>query len=798
MNIEFNASGDVLQMELNFGLTKAGTDQLYATKAELATETTNRQTADTNEVTARNNAIAAETAARTAAVTAEATARAAADTAEVTARNQAIAAQAALDAAAYETKAHAAATYLKNAFVQITDAYDEYVASSDEMKIVFLGKDGIKVSIDKANSTIYFDGHNLDAAIATKLSASTAASTYATIASLASYMTAGFAKMKVGSTTANAATKTATMTFADAGGISLSLNTSTNTLTIDGSAIKDIALAAIANPAIEGANGDVLTTDGNGGRHWQTPINDMIRYSSQTLSHARKTQARNNIDAAYTNDVGALNGLHTSVKTSIVDAINEIVDSNDERVSVTLTPSEGAIEGYVGSSLSILIADTTTPISAPVDNSGHASFIVPKGKNYTITYPTYVGYTTPAAETIAAALATRTIVKVYTISAALEDVATSIVMEESSNPQWTRGGNLQAIAQIIGTYGSYVIDPVHKKYALLDPTNGAKFADGTAWSGTYGEAFRRFPAAFKKVVVDQQTGKSTLWLSKRGISTSKFEETWIGSYKGVITSGKLHSRPNGRATGNTTMSNFFAAAQALGTDFGLVNYFDHCYLNALHLLAYGDANSENTMGAGLQDGGYDAAYYSPVLGCTAALGDATGNMPYIKPDGTTHATFRQNRLFGIEGLAGSQWEFRPNIRFSGNDAIVYKGNQVSNTIDEGHADFVRKFTRLGSANQAFIKQMAIGNDFDLIPTLATGGSSSTYWCDGTWASASGQLLLVGGSSSRGASCGLSAAFSSYDFSYSYPGVGARLAFRGNIAEYAFITGAEMAAINANP
>lgn len=363
-----------------------------------------------------------------------------------------------------------------------------------------------------------------------------------------------------------------------------------------------------------------------------------------------------------------------------------------------------------------------------------------------------------------------------------DEASRKIVLEESSNPKWTVEGDEYIIDMILNKYGTYVLDPVHGLYSRLDPDNHSQFVDGTPWDGSYGDAFRHFPKVYYKVEVND-LGKQVLYVSPYPISDKFFDETWIGTYKGYVVNGELHSRPGFNSTNGMTMTAFWQAAQKVGNNYGLVDYFDYQLYNALHLAKFGCANSDLTMGTGIISGNT----YNLTTGATAALGDGTGSMPH--PQGG-----KQCKLFGIEGLAGQAWEFRPNIRFEGVNCIVYKGNQVSNTIAEGDSDYVRTFQRDAAMNlnQSYVTKMRLGDYFDLI-AVTGGGSSTTYWCDGSWSSSGGQLLFVGGSSYHGSICGLSATLSNSGFSPSAAYFGARLAFKGDITKYTETSGAAIAA-----
>ena len=161
------------------------------------------------------------------------------------------------------------------------------------------------------------------------------------------------------------------------------------------------------------------------------------------------------------------------------------------------------------------------------------------------------------------------------------------------------------------------------------------------------------------------------------------------------------------------------------------------------------------------------------MGKCISLGDGSGKVLY---NDATLGNQYPVKLFGFEDLWGKLWEFRPGIRFymDGDTryAVVYSGNQVSNTANG------RKFTIPSSANGEYITRKTLGAYWDAFPQ-AVGGGDSTYYCDGFWASTSGELLRVGGAASNGSLCGLSCAYSADGFSNSWTNIGARLAFYGN-------------------
>lgn len=371
--------------------------------------------------------------------------------------------------------------------------------------------------------------------------------------------------------------------------------------------------------------------------------------------------------------------------------------------------------------------------------------------------------------------------------------ARSIVLEEGSNPQWTLGGSQSAMDAILNTAGAnnpngswvFAIVDGRKVRAKLDPNNHTKFIDGTAYTGLYGNQFRIFPRVYYRMETNDD-GKPVLFISSEEISTKYWKQNVIGSYKGAYLNNTLLSRPGLTTTQEQTMSQFWNAAQKNGTDYGLVDYFDYLKYNALHLCGFGNANSEVTIGIGLGNAGQN--YFTHQTGMTKTIGDNSSTTEYRTNCQYSGTNFYMNKLFGVEDLAGSTWEFRPNIRFEQGTAIIYEGNIVSNT-----AAAVRTFGRSTTINGTYVNKMVLGEYFDLIGLTATG-TSETWWCDGGWAASNGQLLLVGGHANNGSLGGLLAAVSHHPFSSSIAIIGARLAFKGDINEYEVVAGAEMATL----
>ena len=360
----------------------------------------------------------------------------------------------------------------------------------------------------------------------------------------------------------------------------------------------------------------------------------------------------------------------------------------------------------------------------------------------------------------------------------------TITLEQSSNPQFDLPTPFMA-NMYRQQMGGYMMKPVGGVVyaAKLDAGNWDYFADGSKVddAAKY-ETMGRVPDCHFKA-----EGKTMQFGGLFPIAGGhKFDSpNWVGAYEMFVdSSGVGHSRPGVAPSHSKTMKDFWNCAQKLGSNFGLANYGFQCLIEALYQVSFGNLNSQAVIGSGLQSSSWEACRDVPMGQCIS-LGDGSGNVLY---NDATLGNQYPVKLFGFEDLWGRLWEFRPGIRFymDGDTryAVVYSGNQVSNTANG------RKFTIPTSANGEFITRKTLGTYWDAFPQ-AVGGGDSTYYCDGFWASTSGELLVVGGDTGGGSRCGLSSAGSYAGFSFSWTSIGARLAFYGNPT---IVSGSELMAM----
>lgn len=357
-----------------------------------------------------------------------------------------------------------------------------------------------------------------------------------------------------------------------------------------------------------------------------------------------------------------------------------------------------------------------------------------------------------------------------------------LAIAESSTPIWAAPDATVETDAILDE-GCYVIDEANGKMAKLKTDDHTKFADGTSWDGTYGNAFRHIPAFYYKV------DNGNLIISRTAITGGKsIPEMWIGCYQGYIDSNDaLRSIPGVTTTGNKTCAEFYTAAQENGSDYGVMSYQAQQAIVFLYLMKYHNTNSTNTF-VGDNDIHRFTGYSTFTTGSTASLGDGTGNVSY-------DSSRTISALFGIEALVSSRLEFRQNIYLdqTNNVAIIWDGN-----IAVPDQNTVTRSVSNPLANGDYIQELTWGEYGDIIPkTAQTGASASTYknqyYCDAGYPK-DGDVVVQGGLPQVTDAGGLFF-FGSDPSTTKAANYGARLCMYG-ASSATLVTGAELASENA--
>lgn len=367
-------------------------------------------------------------------------------------------------------------------------------------------------------------------------------------------------------------------------------------------------------------------------------------------------------------------------------------------------------------------------------------------------------------------------------------------------------GNTAAWEEYKRMSGRYLVTNTGKA-SKLSPTNSSVFADGTALDESKGHVMFISPRLYYLVQTDSITGIPYLWMSMLPIGGNYIGGAngglynCIGAYKGAMSGTALVSRSGVAPAGSKTINAFWTAAQVNGKDWGLTDYEQRKLIMMLGLSEYGDTNIQAKLGYGISGStNLDLWATAATLqtGATKSLGDNFGKIGISVVNGSiTGVNCSRVNMMGIEDPYGWQWEMLQGV-FCGNSAnatqagtkiFIYKGNRLPSAAELStypNGEY-RQATRL--TNEGYVQEIIAGDNFDIFPAK-TGGGTTSYWSDYSWANNTGQLVFWGGSAYHGAYCGLAYAYSTNAWSNANASLGSRLAYYGNLT---FVTGYELMA-----
>lgn len=176
-------------------------------------------------------------------------------------------------------------------------------------------------------------------------------------------------------------------------------------------------------------------------------------------------------------------------------------------------------------------------------------------------------------------------------------------------------------------------------------------------------------------------------------------------------------------------------------------------------------------------------------GHTDSLGNGTGVVQYTIQDakGADLKTFDVPRYHGIENPFGHifQWTDGINVRISptkenGGDDLskVFVCSDPDKFNDSNCTGYIHVGNE--ARNEGYVKEIIFGEGGEIIPSLCTGGGSTTFFCDFHYTYISRAEArsggLFGGNASSGAYSGFAYAYSIYKPSDALEPVGSRLCF----------------------
>ena len=230
---------------------------------------------------------------------------------------------------------------------------------------------------------------------------------------------------------------------------------------------------------------------------------------------------------------------------------------------------------------------------------------------------------------------------------------------------------------------------------------------------------------------------------------------YLGAYLGYEESGKLRSITGKAPTGDKTIGAFRTIAQANGTGYEQLAFYQWTFLQAMYVLKYGNLDSQTALGKGNTGGNnFDKA-----------TGETNGKgIDFGITDASTKVRFqwiedfygtKQQWCDGFKTESGKMWT--GTDKFS-NEKTNYQGYDAFNAVGL----YPKKI--IGNTEQGFVNKEG-------------GGSLSTYYSDYQYVfPPNNNYATVGGSATNDANAGVFC-FNTINFAYAYESyIGARLMF----------------------
>lgn len=407
-------------------------------------------------------------------------------------------------------------------------------------------------------------------------------------------------------------------------------------------------------------------------------------------------------------------------------------------------------------------------------------------------------------------------------------------LANSSSPDGVRTGNMEMhrTLPIQSKMRGCTISNTDNVKKYLKANDWTKWEDGTTSSqdssGVGVEAFVEIPEHYRLLIATPDNTVEIRMSEYNLPGYTKVEKKYIGAYEGSVNlDSSSHNNLLRTQVRNTapiiskTRTEFQTMARNNNrtNNWNIYTYDAHRDLTWLFVVEYATLNSQKAFNANLTAEGYHqgglgdgvtsgtvtvngATTYSFVpCGTTNSLGNGTGIIEYThtntNAEGTSTGTKVVNvpRYRGIENPFGHVWKNVIDVVVAGTDNSVYicKDYTKFGTFEGGTNPTAEQLIAAGYELQDFkestitgqyVKKLVNNNQADLFPTVVgNGASTTTYYCDYHWTSATAtpRTLLIGGGTGSGAGAGLFFLDSGRGLGYSVAAVGTRITFYGEPA-----------------
>lgn len=282
----------------------------------------------------------------------------------------------------------------------------------------------------------------------------------------------------------------------------------------------------------------------------------------------------------------------------------------------------------------------------------------------------------------------------------------------------------------------------------LNPNDFSKFEDGTdadITSGSAGDVMICFPRRGVKIntvgniltisMTDNPNAEGFGYYAHSRGAESK-EKFYLGAYKGYSLYNKLRSVSGKKPTVNRTIGAFRTLAQSNGIGYEQSGFYQLVFRQTMYILKYKNLDSQTKVGKGYA--AMPSGSSSKNTGSTNSYGMDCELIKQSNPSYMTDGT-HQVKLFGLEDFWGNVYEWI--------DGLVADSSRNILTATTNFNDNGTGYTNQGrgaSSNLSSLMSKPQGTTEKGFVVKECNGSSSTYFCDYTYLTASA-VSYFGGS-----------------------------------------------------
>lgn len=232
-----------------------------------------------------------------------------------------------------------------------------------------------------------------------------------------------------------------------------------------------------------------------------------------------------------------------------------------------------------------------------------------------------------------------------------------------------------------------------KEVGRLKRDNFTQFEDGSEVdisSGEAGDVMIAFPRRGINIKKDESTNTITISMTKdsnnkdfsyyahsRG-ETSK-NVFYLGTYQGYVQNSKLKSLSGKDVSRQLKISQLRTYAQANGTNYDAMGFYQLVYLQCMYILKYKNLNSSETIGYGNTSGTSSSISNYLATGGTELNGMDYGEFKY--GNDKSHV-----KLFGIEDIWGNGGQYIDGLICKNSTTNIFTSNVNFNDNGNGYID----------------------------------------------------------------------------------------------------------------